>query len=365
MAVIEKRIYNNGKIRYRVKIRLKGFPVQHATFSSISKAKLWIQQTESAIREGRHFRTHEAKKHNMADLIERYIRDILPKKPKSLEKQTMQLSWWKSHLGHVLLSDITPALIAEKRDELASGITIRHTKRSSATVARYMAVLSHAFTIAVQEWNWIDDNPMRKVSKPKEPQGRVRFLDEAERNNLLEACKNSKNPYLFTIVVLAVSTGMRCSEILNLSWNNVDLETRRIVLHQTKNGERRGLPLVGLAYELIYKLSKHRRLDTYLLFPGKKPQHPVKIRSSWDRAVKTAEIKNFRFHDLRHTAASYLAMNKATLSEIADILGHKTLSMVKRYSHISENHTTGVIERMNTNVFGKYGIRNKIGLGVL
>lgn len=352
MAVIEKRNSNNGKVRYRVKIRLKGYPIQHATFSSLSKAKLWAQQTESAIREGRHFKIHEAKKHNMADLIERYIRDILPQKPKSLAKQAMQLRWWKSHLGHVLLSDISSAQIAEKRDELASGITIRHTKRSPATVARYMAVLSHAFTIAVQEWNWIDDTPMRKVAKPKEPQGRVRFLDADERKNLLKACKNSKNPYLFTIVVLALSTGMRCSEILNLSWKNVDLETGRIVLYQTKNGDRRGLPLVGLAYELVQKLSKHRRLDTYLLFPGRKPHEPIKIRSSWDIAVRTAEIQNFRFHDLRHTAASYLAMNKATLAEIADILGHKTLSMVKRYSHISENHTTGVIERMNSNIFG-------------
>lgn len=352
MAVIEKRKVNDGKVRYRVKIRLKGYPVQHATFSCVSKAKLWAQQTEAAIREGRHFKTNEAKKHTMAEMIERYIRDILPKKPKSLLKQTMQLRWWKSHIGHVLLSDISPALIAEKRDELASGITIRHTKRSPATVARYMAVLSHTFTIAVQEWNWTDDTPMRKVSKPKEPQGRVRFLDNHERKNLLEVCKNSNNPYLFTIVVLALSTGMRCSEILNLSWKNVDLETRRIVLHQTKNGERRGLPLVGLAYELVNRLSKQRRLDTYLLFPGKKSKQPIKIRSSWVKALKLAEIKDFRFHDLRHTAASYLAMNQATIAEIADILGHKTLAMVKRYSHISENHTTGVIERMNTKIFG-------------
>lgn len=361
MAVIEKRKTSDGMINYRVKIRLKGYSVQHATFKNISKAKLWAQQTESAIREGRYFKIPEAKKHTMEDMIDRYIEHVLPLKPKSIKKQIMQLNWWKKELGYCLLSKITPALIAEKRDLLANGITKRKAKRSPSTVARYMAVLSHAFTVAVQDWNWIDDSPTRKVSKPKEPRGRVRFLEDVERTRLLKECKNSTSPYLFPIVILAISTGMRSSEIMNLTWKDVDLDNGRITLLQTKNGDIRVVPLVGFALDLLKDLYENRKEYTDLLFPGKNPQKPIKIRSPWESALERANIKDFRFHDLRHTAASYLAMNKATLTEIADILGHKTLSMVKRYSHLSESHTAQVVKEMNHHVWGG----NKKELGAL
>ena len=197
MAVIEKRKTKDGKIQYRVKIRLKGFPPQTATFERLADAKRWVQDTESAIREGRHFKTTEAKKHTLGELVDRYIRDVLPQKKKSQKKQTAQLLWWKEHLGSFLLADVTPALIGEKRDELFRGITYRKTQRSPATVVRYLSALSHAFTIAVREWGWLEDSPMRKVTKLKESRGRVRFLDEHERERLLKACKESSNPHLF------------------------------------------------------------------------------------------------------------------------------------------------------------------------
>ena len=123
-------------------------------------------------------------------------------------------------------------------------------------------------------------------------------------------------------------------------------------MHKTKNGERRRVALVGHALELLIEHNKVRRLDTDLLFPGKNPTKPIDLRKPFETAVNKAEITDFKWHDLRHCTASYLAMNGASLAEIAEVLGHKTLQMVKRYAHLSEAHTTGVVGRLNDRIFG-------------
>ena len=347
MATITERKSPEGKKSYRVRIRLKGCPIQTATFSRKTDAKKWAQDTESAIREGRHFKIREAKKHTLAELINRYIEHILKPWKLSRQERFTHLEWWKKSLGCYLLSDVTPALIAETRDILAKGTTYRGTQRSSATVVRYLASLSHAFTIAVKEWGWVENNPVFKVTKPKEPRGRVRFLSDNERDRLLDACFESTNSYLYPIVVLALSTGMRQGEILRITWEDIDLKKEKITLMITKNGEIRVLPLKGRALHLVKNLEKNRRIDTNFLFPSANADKPINIRSVWERAIREAEIEDFKFHDLRHTAASFLAMNGATPSEIAAVLGHKSLQMVKRYAHISEVHTADVIEKMN------------------
>lgn len=357
MASIEKRTSSDGKVSYRVKVRLKGSPVQTETFFKLTDARKWAQDTESAIRNNRHFKTSESKRHTLAELIDRYIRDVLPSKPKCARDQTQQLKWWRDQLGNYALSEITPSLIAEYRDRLAGGITVRGKPRSPATVVRYMAALSHVFTIAVREWEWLEDNPMRKVTKPKESRGRVRFLSDDERTRLLKACKVSSNPYLYPVVVLALSTGMRYSEIMGLTWEVVDLNRGRAILHETKNNERRAVAITGHALEVLKEMNKVRRIDSNLLFPAKeikphKPQKPIDLRAPWNAALKKTDIQDFKFHDLRHSAASYLAMNGASLAEIAEVLGHKTLQMVKRYAHLSEGHTARVVESMNQKIFG-------------
>lgn len=366
MASIEKRIDAAGATSWRVKVRLKGYPVQTATFARVTDAKKWAQATEAAIREGRHFKTSEAKRHTLAELIERYMRDVLPgKAPSTRANQEAQLRWWRDQLGALALADVTPALLAEHRDRLAAAPVASPVRRgaakaepavrrtqSPANVVRYMAALSHAFTVAVKEWGWVDDNPFRKVTKPREPRGRVRFLSDDERGRLLAACKASANPDLHPAVVLALSTGGRHMEIMGLRWPLVDLKRGVLRLEQTKNGERRSLPLAGLALELMQARAKVRRLDTDLVFPGSNPAKPLDLRAPWLAALKVAGIEDFRWHDLRHSAASYLAMNGATLAEIAEVLGHKTLAMVKRYAHLSTDHTAGVVARMNAAVFG-------------
>jgi len=237
MATIEKRLAKDGKVSYRVKIRLKGYPTQSETFKLLTQAKKWEKATESAINEGRYFKSNEAKKHTLTEMLDRYIKNIIPNKSKNLKhryNQRVQLEWWKSELGHHILDNVTPSLIAECRDQLANKEVRKGQKRSPSTVNRYLAALSHAFTIAVKEWGWIEDNPLRKVTKPKESRGRVRYLSEAERTALLATCLKSKQLYLYTLVILAISTGARRAELLNLRWENIDFNRSLITLYETK-----------------------------------------------------------------------------------------------------------------------------------
>ena len=363
MASIRKRANKDGSVSYRVDVRLKGFPPQRATFARLTDAKKWGQQTEAAIRENRYFKTAESRKHTFAELIDRYIEDVIPTKSEWAKGQKMQLQWWKDKLGDYVLADITPARITECRDSLLKEKTNRGTCRNPATVVRYMSALSHAFSVAVIEWGWVDDSPMRKVKKPTESRGRVRFLSEDEECNstviegeltrLLRSCKNSNNKYLYPAVVTALSTGMRKGELMNLQWKDVSLKNGAIILHDTKNGERRRVPLTGKALQQLVELSNVRNIKTKLLFPSaKNPEKPIDLRKPWLKALEVANIEDFRFHDLRHSAASYLAMNGASLAEIAEVLGHKTLQMVKRYAHLSEAHTASVVASMNEKIFG-------------
>lgn len=351
MAVIQERKNKNGKTMYRALVRMKGHPPQSATFERKTDARKWAQDIESAIRQGRHFKSSEAKKHTVSDMIDRYSELVLPNRPKNSKNHEIHLRWWREQIGYFLLSEINSAKIVECRDQLLKEKTKRGTLRSPATANRYLATLSHVFNIAVREWEWLEANPVSRLKKQTESRGRVRFLDDDERERLLEACRKSSSPNIYTVVVLAISTGMRQGEIMNLKWKDVDLKRRRIVIQETKNNERRSVPLTGLAHQVMKDFSKVRRLDSEFVFPGRDSDKPADIRTAWIESVKTARIEDFRFHDLRHTAASYLAMNGATLAEIAEVLGHKTLQMVKRYAHLSEAHTTSVVERMNNNIF--------------
>lgn len=365
MANIQK-IEGKKGAKYRVLVRLKGCPPQSATFARLTDAKKWAQDTESAIRDGRHFKTAEAKKHTVAEMIDRYLTGVLPGK-KDERNAKRQLLYWKEQIGYKLLADVNTALIVSIRDQLlrdpytttrkaGSEIVATERHRTPATVNRYMAAFSHCLSVAVTEWQWAEANPMLNVRKQSEPQGRVRFLCDDERERLLAACMASPNPLLYTVVVLALSTGMRYSEIMTLTWADVDLDNQRIVLQQTKNGERRAVHLAGKALGLLQGLKeKNLSGESPLVFPAKKSlsQGPAAIRTAWTSALKKAEITDFRFHDLRHSAASYLAMNGAALLDIAAVLGHRTLDMVKRYSHLSETHVGGVVASMNEKIFGE------------
>ncbi len=236
-----------------------------------------------------------------------------------------QLKWWAKQFSGLALAEITAERISQARDALAAetftrGSPHKHPKtgeiippeeykRTGATVNRYIAALSHALSFAVKERRLLDRNPVSDIRRKSESRGRTRFLTDDERMALLDACGKSEWAPLRTLVLLAITTGARRGELIRLKWADVDLKKGRAVLRETKNDEPRMLPLAG-------------------------------------RALEACGIQDFRFHDLRHTTASMLAAQGASLLEIADVLGHKTLAMVKRYSHLVVDHRAMVIEKM-------------------
>lgn len=352
MGAIRESKKKDGSVTYHAEVRLKGYPPQRESFRTRTLAKKWIQDTESSIRDGRHFRIAEAKKHTVKDLIDRFISQWLSQFPHRVIRQTAYLAWWKDRLGHLLLSDLTPTVLADARDALLAEKTPRGNIRNPSTANRYLAAFSRALTIAMKEWGWLDDTPMRKVSKPSEGRGRNRLLSIEEKNRLLEVCKKSPNIHLYPIVSLALLTGMRFGEIVNLRWEDIDYTGQTITLEKTKNGERRILPLTPAVIK-IFALSRTTDIATGLVFKPNSPTNRsglVDIRNAFVKALKQAEISDFRFHDLRHAAASYLAMNGATQGELMAILGHKTPTMTRRYAHYSQKHVATLMERMHNNI---------------
>ncbi|HEY8034702.1 MAG TPA: site-specific integrase [Methylobacter sp.] len=353
MANITERTLKDGSKRYTVIIRIKGCESRTETFRRLTDAKKWIAKTESEIRDGKQLIPRAALKKTLGDAIDRYINEVLPEKPALQADQTTQLNWFKAELGNTPLANITTPLIVQCRDKLNTEMGQRGKVRSPATVTRFLAALSSMFSHCISEWEWTQDNPVKRVKKPKVSNDRVRFLDNDERQRFLKVCQESSNKQLYLCVILAMSTGMRQAELMELTWKDVDIKAGFLLLNKTKNGEKRRVPLSGHGLELLREHAKLRRLDTPLLFPGKKdPLNPIDLRRPFENAVKLAEIEDFHWHDLRHCCASYLLMNGASLPEIAKILGHKTLAMVMRYSHMSNDHASGIVASMNAKIFG-------------
>lgn len=354
MASIVARKTKDGKTVYRALVRRKGERPVSAHFEKLGMAREWARQTEAAIKEGRYFKVQPGEGKTLNELLDKYIAEEVPKRRIEQQKTQHQLRWWRGQLGHLYLKTIRPYLLSECREKLMKEYAFRKKKTMAAsTVNQYMAALSHVFTIAVKEWEWMDENLLFKVRRCKLPKGRTRFLSDEERERLLAACRESKSPYLNAVVTVAICTGARFGEIMGLKWENIDFERRIMRLEQTKNGEKRAVPLAAPAFAEILKLNEARRGDAPWVFRrAGDAKRPIELRKHWFAAIEKAGIENFRFHDLRHTAASYLAMNGATLLEIAAVLGHKTLSMVKRYSHITDQHTSVILEKMTGKMFG-------------
>ena len=292
----------------------------------------------------------------VADLVDKYIGDL--GKGSEYHKCAMHLNWFRREIGMVPLAELSGPLVARCRDKLATELCRRKSgttyTRSPATVNRYLAALSSALTTSARDWGWIEKNPLvgKTLKRAKEPKGRVRFLEDDEREHLLAACQESNNRNLFPLTVLAISTGMRAGEIMGLRWPDIDLERGRITLHETKNNDRRGVPLVGRALDVMKAHAKVRRLDNDLVFASSSGREGFP-REAWEKAVREAGIEDFRFHDCRHTAASYMAMNGVPFLTIAKLLGHRTLQMVMRYSHLADDYETEAVAAMNAAIFGE------------
>jgi integrase len=358
MASIRERVDKDGVKTFHVQIRIRGFPPQTKTFTKKTIAKQWADDVELKIRSGRYLPTAMAEKRLARDLIQRYRTSILPyKKEKQRKDSARHLDWWDKRVGKFGVLELTSDLIGRCRDELLVTPTRTGTMPAPASVVKRMSVFSHVLATAVKEWQWLPESPMARVAKPKVKNNRVRFLSEVELASLLTATATSESPELHTIVAMAIATGMRYGEIMNLHWSDVSFQqgdsAAFVVLRETKNGTQRGVPISAFALEQV-KAWRTRAMTgdkmpypESLLFPSSKDtSRPTSIRTAWRTALRKSKIQKFRFHDLRHTAASYLAMSGATASDISEILGHKDLQMVKRYAHLSKEHITGVLTRM-------------------
>lgn len=342
----------------QVHVRLKGHS-HTETCRTQAEARSWATRVEASIREFRCLVCQEEKSardpaqtRTVAELLTKYQTYLEGKAPKTLDSRRGHLAVWRHELGKISLGELSRVHIAAARDKLESQTTRRGTPRSAGHTNRLLATLSHALTVAVREWDWLDSNPMRKVQKLSEPQGRIRFLSDDERGRLLAACKQSPARWLHPMVMLALATGMREGEILGLTWDRLDLEAGRIRLDNTKNKERRGVSIEPHTLAMLREYARVRVLGSPLVFSREDQPRPVHLRGPWAAVVKAAGLEDFRFHDLRHTAASYLAMSGASPGEIAAVLGHKTLAMVKRYAHLSDAHTAGVVAKLGERLFG-------------
>ena len=341
LATFTKRKTKDGKIRWRVRVRFQGYPDLTKTFRTKEEAQTWAIHQESQIKLGKNVPTVEQRRRTLSDLIDRYIEEVIPIKDhnKDRKKTEAQLRFWKEQLGPIALIHLSPDMIAKCRDQLLDQV-------QKPTVNRYLAALGGALKHGRKEWRWLIDDPMRDVGRFKETSGLERVLTDTERQILLKECES--NPPLYLAVFLALSTGMRRSEIRFLTWDQIDLEKQFIYLEATKNGLHRNVPLSEKAFELLTLHKLQRDKDSEFIFPSRtKSTGPWDWQNAFATVRERVGLEDLRFHDLRHCAASYLAMSGCTAPEIASILGHKTLVMVQRYTHIADQHNKKILQRMN------------------
>lgn len=357
MASIEKRVTSDGKTTYRVKVRKKGYPVETASFDRLTDAKAWAATIEAAIKEGRHFKGSAAKRHTLAELVTKF-EPTLRDKNKDADKTMQQLGWWVAEIGHITLDKLEPSLISDYKDKLKT-TPIEGRKdgatRSGPTVNRYLMALSSACQYGVKHEQWLESNPVHRVAKFKESDGREVFLDQDQVITVLDACRATGRDDFYLFMLLLLTTGARCGEVESLTWKQVHIDRELILLGDTKNGEKRSLHLVGPALEAMRDYAKVRRIDSMMVFPptGKGKDHAV-FDSLWRRVrVKLPGLEKVRRHDMRHTVGSFLVMSGSDIRTVADVLGHKTLAMAKRYSHLLESHKAAATGKAADMLFAK------------
>ncbi|WP_195155525.1 site-specific integrase [Candidatus Protochlamydia phocaeensis] len=212
-------------------------------------------------------------------------------------------------------------------------------KRTPSTINRYTASLSALFSYAVRQLRWIDESPCVHLLKLKENPGRDRVLSESEIEKLLAACRESRSPYLYCIVLISLSTGARQGEILNLEWKDVDFDNRLAYRKETKNGRPRSISLTGPVLTELKGLYELRHPLKPLVFTIKIAFGRVDIKKVWQAALRVAGIKNCRAHDMRHTFATLAAAQGGSNMELATAMGHRTLQMLQRYTHLDVQMT--------------------------
>lgn len=352
MSVYKRKDRNGKTTGWRVVIRMKGYPTVCKECERKEEALDWERDAIREIKAGQfQFERHKVKR-TFGDLTEHFLKSGALEHHRSARDTVRHLEYWKGRLGAYALVHLTPERLGDERQLLINTPTYRNTKRSSATVNRYIASLSLSLTYACRQLRWINENPCFNLIKLKEAPGRDRVLDEEEVQLLLKACRESRCAPLFCIVLMAFTTGMRQGEILGLTWGQIDFDNKLAHLKETKNGTPRSVPLMEVVIHELKILFQSRNPAKALIFASKTAVGALDINKPWNAALKQANIENFVFHGIRHHFATLAAKSGASNLQIKAALGHKTLQMLERYSHLDAKTTRHVSQWVSQQILG-------------
>lgn len=327
MATITRR-----KAGYQVQVRRTGYPARSKCFTGLREAEKWARQVENELDRGLYLDRTEADKQTLGDILDRYMREVSPIH-KGVKNETICITALKRDAVCLYrASALSGKLLAEWRDRRLQAV-------SPATVNRELNLISAAINVARKEWGIHIENPLELIRRPPTGKGRTRRLSPEELQGLLTALRlgerrpdgtfdgGARNHWIAPLVELALDTAMRQGELLKLKWADINLASRTAYLHDTKNGDARTVPLSTKAVTLLSQLPRSINGQAFPLTKGA-------VQKAFNRACQRAGISNLRFHDLRHEAVSRLFERGLNLLEVSAISGHKTLQMLKRYTHL-------------------------------
>lgn len=260
---------------------------------------------------------------------------------KTLDDRNRQLAWWREHFGNRKLFHFAADAVEQGREKLAAENIEPNPKkparyRSPQTVRHYLMALSACMDYVKRKKRRVEKNPVSDIDAPPVSPGRIRWLSADERKRLLAACDKSGNPDPALVVRIALASGARQSEVLHLRWRMIDLSRECAFLPTSKTGEPRVMPLPGEVTGALRNRAKVRSIGSDLVFPSPEdPNQPRNVRQAWDVARKAAELPDFRFHDLRHTAATEMLRAGVDRRIVATVLGHRSMNMMRRYAHVA------------------------------
>jgi len=270
-------------------------------------------------------------------VIDEYLKSTKSRKRSWKDDERHGRRWKDRFVGHAL-DEITTAELESIRTERLESI-------KAATVNREFAFLRRVFNIAIRDGKTEQRNPVAKIGMLREPSGRVRYLSDEEETRLMKSLGSDADR---NRIAFLLHTGLRKSEFLGLRWKDVDLKAGVLTIPRSKSGETRHVPLSSRVRGILVGLPRPLN-GAVLVFPNGKGNRDLRwVEKTVPAAVNEAKIEDFRFHDLRHTFASRLAMEGVDLLTIKDLGGWKTLSMVQRYAHLSPGHRQIAIERLVT-----------------
>lgn len=329
-------IYLRNKVYWMCYTVDNKFQRESTGISDKAKALSFYYKRKTEIAEGKFLDKKKEHKIGFSEFADYYLENHSKVENKSWKKSDwVFIRALKKFFGKYFLSEINKELIARyKAERKKEGV-------SNAGINRNLACLKSIFNRAIDWGKFSGENPMRRVSMLKEPAGRTRYLERADIKLLIDCCEDAFLPYL----VVAFNTGLRLSEQLSLKWEDIDFKNEIISVYLTKSGKKRVLPMNEDLKDILRNIPKQP--ESPYIFRDKNEKSNVSVRGAFKRAKNKAKIKNFHWHDIRHTTASHLAMSGVDLYTIKDLLGHSTLKMTERYAHLSKTHKENAIANLN------------------